>query len=71
MKVTAIIPDSLIREVHEESGGKNITDSITIALREWRNLRKLRRLNQKIERKPLALRSGKSYRKIRELNRKT
>jgi hypothetical protein len=70
MKVTAIIPDSLIREVQRQSGGKNITESITIALKEWRNIKRLKMLNRNIEKKPLALKSSMSYLRIREVNRK-
>jgi hypothetical protein len=70
MKVTAIIPDSLIREIQQQSGGKNITESITIALKEWRNIKRLKTLNRIIEKKPLALKSAKSYLRIREVNRK-
>lgn len=35
MKVTALISDELIEEVKRLTEGKNITESITIALREW------------------------------------
>jgi hypothetical protein len=70
MKVTAILPDSLIREIQQQSGGKNITESITIALKEWRNLKRLKSLNRAIEKKPLTLKSARSYRRIREVNRK-
>jgi hypothetical protein len=70
MKVTAIIPDSLVHEVQQESGGRNITESITIALKEWRALKKIRKLNLQVRKKPLSLRTQRSYRKIREVNRK-
>jgi hypothetical protein len=70
MKVTAIIPDSLIREVQQQSGGKNITESITIALKEWRNIKRLKTLNRTVEKNPLVLKSAKSYLRIREVNRK-
>jgi hypothetical protein len=35
MKVTALIPDELVEEVKHLTQGKNITDSLTIALNEW------------------------------------
>lgn len=35
MKVTALIPDELIEKVKAKSGGKNITESLIIALNEW------------------------------------
>jgi len=34
MKVTALIPDEIVDEVKNYSGGKNITDAITIALKD-------------------------------------
>lgn len=35
MKVTALIPDELVEEVKHLTQGKNITDSLIIALNEW------------------------------------
>ncbi|MCF6289109.1 MAG: hypothetical protein L3J53_07750 [Proteobacteria bacterium] len=35
MKVTALIPDELVEEVKLFTQGKNITESLTIALNEW------------------------------------
>ncbi|GAG78241.1 unnamed protein product [marine sediment metagenome] len=35
MKVTAIISDNLISEVKKYAKGKNLTESLTIALKEW------------------------------------
>ena len=35
MKVTALIPDELIKEVMELTGGKNITESVIIALKDY------------------------------------
>ncbi len=35
MKVTALIPDELVNEVKYLTQGKNITESLTIALNEW------------------------------------
>ncbi|HEY4656755.1 MAG TPA: type II toxin-antitoxin system VapB family antitoxin, partial [Cyclobacteriaceae bacterium] len=35
MKVTALLPEDLIQEVRKASGGKNITESIRIALEDY------------------------------------
>jgi len=35
VKVTALIPDELVEEVKHLTQGKNITDSLIIALNEW------------------------------------
>ncbi len=49
MKVTAIIPDNLVEEVRFYSKGKNITESMIIALNEWLGLKHLHDLNNQVE----------------------
>ena len=44
MKVTALIPDDLVNEVKEVASGKNLTESLIIALRDWLNIQKLKGL---------------------------
>ena len=68
MKVTAILPDELISDVQELSGGKNITDSLHKALAEWIKVAKLKKLNERIEKHPLEFKSGFSANKIRNIN---
>ncbi len=70
MKVTAILPDDLVADVQKYSGGKNITDSLNLALTEWLRLAKVRKLNQQLEKRPLKFQPGFSARKVRALNRK-
>jgi hypothetical protein len=70
MKVTAILPDDLVADVQKYSGGKNITDSLSLALTEWLRLAKVRKLNQKLEKNPLKFQEGFSAQKVRALNRK-
>ena len=70
MKVTAIIPDEMVTEVKTLAKGKNITDSLITALGEWINLKHLKSLNEKIEKKPLKFKDDYSARSVRELNRK-
>jgi len=70
MKVTAILPDDLISEIQEFSGGKNITDSLQKALSEWLKVAKLKKLNSHLENKPLEFKSGFTASKIRRINRK-
>ena len=53
MKVTALIPDELIKEIKRYTKGKNITDSLVIALRSWLSSEKMKELNRKIEENPL------------------
>jgi hypothetical protein len=53
MKVTALIPDELIVEVRQLSKGKNITESLIIALKEWSAMKKIKVLNEELGKKPL------------------
>lgn len=69
MKVTALLPDDIIEEVKKLSGGRNITDSILIALRDYISRQKMRRAIQKVKEKPLQFKDGFTAEKIRTLNR--
>jgi len=69
MKVTALIPDDLISEVRELSGGKNLTESLVRALKEWTSLQRLRALKLKARNKPMEFIDGFSAHRIREINR--
>ena len=70
MKVTALMDDQLIDDVRVFSGGKNITESMVIALTEWLNIQKLKRLNHELESAPLRFADGFTAEKARELNRR-
>ena len=69
MKVTAILPDELIQSIKEETGGKNITQSLTIALTQWLKQTKINNLISQIDKKPLQFQEDFSASKIRETNR--
>ena len=70
MKVTALIPDIIIDEVKKYSNGKNITDSLMIALEDWIALQKLKNLNSLVLETPLTFERNFSAKKIRTLNQK-
>ena len=69
MKVTAIIPDALVSDVHRLAGRKNLTESIVHALSEWADLQRIRELNRKVEERPLRFREGFSPAAVRALSR--
>lgn len=69
MKVTAILPDDLITEVQKYTEGKNITDSLQKALSEWVKLAKVKKLNEKLRKKPLEFATNFSSEKVRKINR--
>ncbi len=70
MKVTAIIKDNLISEVRKLAKGKNLTESLTIALKEWVALKHIKELNSIVNEHPFEFRSDLSASGIRDLNRK-
>ncbi|MFY0687354.1 MAG: DUF2191 domain-containing protein [Cyclobacteriaceae bacterium] len=55
MKVTALISEELIEEVKAYTGGKNITESITIALKEFISQKKINEVMDEVAREPLIL----------------
>ena len=71
MKITVILPDDLIDEVKHYSKGKNITESLSIALMDWIALQKIKKLNQKIKKGPLKFKKDFSAGKVRSINRLT
>ena len=69
MKVTALLPEKLIEDVKHYSNGKNLTESLVIALHEWVAIKKIRKLNEKVSEKPLQFNYGFSPEKARNTNR--
>ena len=67
MKVTAILPDDLINDVKKLSHGKNITESLKIALDEWVKIRALKELNNEVKLHPLEF--NYTADEIRSINR--
>ncbi|MEO9873027.1 DUF2191 domain-containing protein [Ekhidna sp.] len=69
MKVTALIPDKLIEEVQKTSGGKNITESLIIALQHYVSSKKIYDVLDEIDREPLVFREDFTAYGIRKVNR--
>jgi hypothetical protein len=70
MKVTSILPDDLILEVRQLTNGRNITDSLLIALQQWVALQKIKALNQEVVEHPLEFEPGFTAEEVRSLNRR-
>lgn len=70
MKVTALMDEQLIDDVRVFSGGKNITESLVIALTEWLNIQKLKRLNGELESAPFRFADGYTAEETRKMNRR-
>jgi len=67
MKVTAIIPDELVKETQILSNAKNITEAMIIALNSYVSLEKLKAMGEKIDSSPLQFKY--TAQQIRDLNR--
>ena len=70
MKVTALIPDDLVNNVVKLSKGKNITDSLAIALEYYVYRKKIEQLIEDVDKEPLQFQEEFSAEGIRELNRR-
>jgi hypothetical protein len=68
MKVTAIIPDEILKDVQEFSMGKNITDSLIKALNDWLYLKRIQKLNEDLKKEPLQFKDGFSAEHVRNLS---
>ena len=70
MKVTALLPDTLVSDVQALSHGRNVTDSLLTALSEWVALKRIVALDAAVKNHPLQLADGFSAQAVRKLNRK-
>jgi hypothetical protein len=67
VKVTAIIPDELVRETQSLSNARNITEAMIIALKNYIALQKVKAMGEAISNSPLKFKH--SAKEIRETNR--
>jgi hypothetical protein len=58
MKVTLLLPYEVVEEVKGHTGGKNITESILIALQDYIARQRIKKILQKIKKKPLVFQEG-------------
>jgi len=67
MKVTAIIPDELVKETQSFSNAKNITEALIVALNSYVSIQKLKAMGEAVNQKPLKFKH--TAQEIRDLNR--
>ena len=67
MKVTAIIPDELVKETQSLSNAKTITEAMIIALKAYISIERLKEMGESISKKPLQFKLTAD--EIRETNR--
>ncbi len=68
MKVTALIPDNIIKDVTRFTGGKNTTDSLIKALEDWLYTKRIEELNKELKDNPVKFIEGFSAEQIRKIN---
>ncbi len=68
MKVTAIIPDNIVKDVKEFTGAKNTTESLIQALNDWLYQKRLQKLNETLKKDPVEFKKGFDAESIRLLN---
>ncbi|ELR71566.1 hypothetical protein C900_02481 [Fulvivirga imtechensis AK7] len=69
MKITALIPEDLIEEVKKATGGKNITESLIIALKAYLAHRKIDYLIDQVQKESLQFNEDYTAYGIRKINR--
>ena len=69
MKVTALISDDIIDRVRKATGGKNITESLIIALTEYLHQKEISYLTNELEKESLQFEDGFTAYKVRKENR--
>lgn len=69
MKITAIIPDKLIKRTNKLAGGANTTESLIIALREWVASKELSGIVKTLRKKPLQFAAIDIGSRVRAVNR--
>ncbi len=69
MKVTALIDDKLVEEVRRISGGKNITESLVIALKFYISNQKIYQVMDELDKEPLQFNENYTAYKARKINR--
>lgn len=67
MKVTAIIPDDLVKETQSISNAKNITEAMIIGLNTYISIEKLKAMGESINKSPLKFKH--TAEEIRQTNR--
>lgn len=65
MKVTTIIPDDILDDIQKYSGGRNITDSLIMVLKDWLYVKRINSLNEEVSKNPLCFKDGFSTDEIR------
>jgi len=71
MKITALVPDYLIKQVKKKAKGANLTESLITALKEWVASKELAKIAADVRKTPLRFASEDIGARVRTLNRRT
>ena len=70
MKITVLIPEDIISATKKYSGGKNITESLLIALNDYIDRQRIKKSIIKLKGRPLSFSKDYTAQRVRSLNRK-
>jgi hypothetical protein len=70
VKITALIDNDIISEIKMQTGAKNTTQGLSIALSEWISTQKLLKAQKSIRHTPLEFTHNFSATNIRSLNQR-
>jgi hypothetical protein len=70
MKVTAIIPDDLVKDVRRYAKKTTLTDCLVVVMQEFVALRKIKELTKKLQKQPLQFQKGFTAERVRSVNRR-
>jgi hypothetical protein len=69
VKVTAVLPEEMINEIRKFSGGKSIAESLRIALTDYLQRQKFRKVMRELRQNPLEFTKDFTGKNIRRINR--
>lgn len=70
MKITALIPDDVLKDLQKYTKNKDISESILFALSDWLYSNKVKELNKKTAKHPFVFEPGFNAEKVRSETRR-
>lgn len=67
MKVTAILPDQMIKDLKAFAKVSTTTEALIVAVSDWLRAKKLKQLGEKVAKRPLKFQDGFDAAKVRAL----
>lgn len=70
MRVTVLISEDIIKDVARYAGGENLSESLAIALKDYVDRQRIKKLIRRVKKNPLKFSDDFNKIQIRKLNRK-